>query len=115
GRGLQLGSDRHGVPSNKAFKIRKLLSDAFRPRKHGELDRFGWKDRHDCLGDLLVPLCGMDIGFLQQTPSRVTRSSIVTVAAFSDFLGALPAILVHSTPPALRALRDLATYGKTNM
>src|SRR5262245_30672160 len=53
--GFQLASYRHRVPSNRAFKVRKLLLDEF--RKHRELDRLGWQDRNDRLGNLLVLLC----------------------------------------------------------
>jgi len=52
----------------------------------------------------------MDIGFFQPTPLRVTRSFILALATFADFLDVLLAILVHSTPLMLRVLRDLATY-----
>lgn len=49
----------------------------------------------------------MDIGLFQPTPLRVCD--------LPHFLHVLLAILVHSAPPALRALRNLATYGRTNM
>src|SRR5262245_3447427 len=54
----------------------------------------------------------MDIGFFQLTPLRMTCSLILAPAAFAVFLDVLPAILAHSTPPVLHALRDLARYGR---